>query len=391
MSRSTGKYVSTSVAGEEVKAFVPEPLPVRDPPITLEGSLAVRLRSAEEALRRLELAARMVPSVDWFLFAFVRKEAVLSSQIEGTQASLIDLLQYESSDDQKPTPDIEEVCNYVEALNYARAELASPNGLPLSMRLLNETHRRLMRGVRGANKAPGEIRRSQNWIGGSRPGNAAFVPPPPQRVPALLQALEKYLHRKDALPPLVRAGLVHVQFETIHPYLDGNGRIGRLLIALLLQEWKLLPAPLLYLSLFFRRHQAEYYRRLAAVRTGGDWEGWLDYFLHGVATIAEEAVTSARDLFATVSADRVRLLQIKSVSVAAMRLFEVLPQKPIVTTGSVRRLIQISKPTAGRAIQTLEAAGILREMTGRQRGRSFVYQAYLDRLLVETELSETKR
>jgi Fic family protein len=385
MSRSTGQYESTTVSGESVRAFVPTPLPVRDPPILIEPRLAEHLIAAERALSRLELAAHMVPSLDWFLYAFVRKEAVLSSQIEGTQATLVDLLNFESGNE-LATPDIDEVCNYVDALKYAREQLASVRGLPLSMRLLNETHRLLMCGVRGAGKAPGEIRRSQNWIGGSRPGNAVFVPPPPNRLPKALQLLEKYIHGKDPLPHLLRAGLVHAQFETIHPYLDGNGRIGRLLISLLLEHWKLLTHPLLYLSLFFKRHQVEYYRRLSAVRTDGDWEGWLDFFLDGVATIGEETVTAAGVLFTTITADRKRVLSESAASVVAMRLFEALPIQPIVTVASVMRALETTKPTAGRAIEALTAAGVLVETTGRRRDRSYAYQKYIDLLTAGTEL-----
>jgi Fic family protein len=380
VTRSTGSYISTSAAGEDARAFVPAPLPVSNPPIALDGILAQRLAAAEQALRHLDLASQMVPSVEWFLYGFVRKEAVLSSQIEGTQATLTDLLQFEASEEAEPTPDVEEVCNYVEALKYARAQLASSKGLPLSIRLLNEAHKRLMRGVRGANKAPGQIRRTQNWIGGSRPGNAAFVPPPPQAVPELLAALEKYVHGNDAVPAVARAGLVHVQFETIHPYLDGNGRIGRLLISLLLEHWKLLPHPLLYLSVFFRRHQAEYYRRLARVRTDGDWEGWLDYFLDGVATVGEEAVTLARELFALVAVDRAKVLEESSASVAAARLFEILPSNPVLSVNRAIRMLETTKPTASKAIDTLVTAGVLVETTGRKRDRSFSYQAYLSKL-----------
>lgn len=390
MKRSTGEHVSTAVAGEEVKAFVPYPLPVTDPPIQLEGRVAARLVAAEQALARLDLAAQMVPSMDWFLYAFVRKEAILSSQIEGIQATLVGLLEFESGEERAATPDITEVCNYVEALKYARAQMVSPKGLPLSMRLLNETHRLLMRGVRGAGKAPGEVRRTQNWIGGSRPGNAAFVPAPPNQLPKVLAALEKYIHGNDKLPPLIRAGLLHVQFETIHPYLDGNGRIGRLLISLLLEHWKLLSQPLLYLSLFFKRHHTEYYRRLSIVRAEGDWEGWLDFFLDGVATVGEEAVTSARELFATVAADRERVLNEAAASVAALRLFELLPGRPIVTVAAVMRLLTTTKPTAGRAIDALEAAGVLVETTGRRRDRSFAYRKYLDRLSAGTELAVSR-
>jgi Fic family protein len=385
MSRSTGQYESMTVAGEVVRAFVPNPLPVRDPPILIDSRLSIRLAAAERALSRLDLAAYMVPSVDWFLYAFVRKEAVLSSQIEGTQATLIDLLNFESGNE-RSTPDIDEVCNYVDALKYAREQLASAHGLPLSMRLLNETHRRLMHGMRGASKAPGEVRRSQNWIGGTRPGNAVFVPPPPNRLPKVLEQLEKYIHGKDPLPHLIRTGLVHVQFETIHPYLDRNGRIGRLLISLLLGHWELLTHPLLYLSLFFKRHQVEYYRRLGAVRTDGDWEGWLDFFLDGVATIGEETVTAAGELFTTITADRKRVLSESAASVVAMRLFEALPTQPIVTVASVMRALDTTKPTAGRAIEALKAAGVLVETTGRRRDRSYAYQKYLDLLSAGTDL-----
>jgi len=359
---------------------VPARLPISDPPIVIEGAIAKRLAAAEAAVRHLELAAQMVPSIDWFLYGFVRKEAVLTSQIEGTQATLTDLLQFEAKEDETPTPDVQEVCNYVEALTYARTQLASAKGLPLSMRLLNEAHKRLMRGVRGASKAPGQVRKTQNWIGGSRPGNAAFVPPPPARLPELLDNLEKYLHAEDGLPPLVRAGIAHVQFETLHPYLDGNGRMGRLLIALLLEHWKVLPHPLLYLSLFIRRHQAEYYRRLTRVRTDGDWEGWLDFFLDGVATVGEEAVRLAREMFALVSKDRGRVLEESTASVAALRLFEMLPARPIVTVNSVIQLLETTKPTAGKAVETLVAAGVLHETTGKQRGREYAYQAYLAKL-----------
>lgn len=380
MPRVTGSYISATAAGETVRAFLPAPLPVVAPSLAITGDLAPRLAAAEQALRHLDLASQMVPSVEWFLYGFVRKEAVLSSQIEGTQATLTDLLQFEGSEDTEPTPDVEEVCNYVEALKYARAQLATRKGLPLSIRLLNETHKRLMRGVRGAHKAPGQIRRTQNWIGGSRPGNAAFVPPPPEAVAELLASLEKYVHGDDALPPIARAGLVHVQFETIHPYLDGNGRIGRLLISLLLEHWKLLPHPLLYLSLFFRRHQAEYYRRLGRVRTDGDWEGWLDYFLDGVATVGEEAVTLARELFALVAKDRARVLEESTASVAAARLFEMLPANPVLSVNAAIRKLETTKPTAAKAIDTLVTAGVLVETTGRKRDRSFSYQAYLAKL-----------
>ena len=321
------------------------------------------------------------------IYAFVRKEAVLSSQIEGTQATLLDLLGHEAAHERgKPTDDIEEVCNYLEALTFAREQLTDPGGLPLSIRLLNQSHRLLLQGTRGATKAAGELRRSQNWIGGSRPGNARFVPPPPHRVPDLLGDLERYLHADDDLPAVVRAGLAHVQFETIHPYLDGNGRIGRLLVTLLLEHWGLLKQPLLYLSLFFKRHRSEYYRRLDRVRTDGDWEGWLDYFLDGVATIADEAVDTATTLFRLVADDRARLLGSGGATVTALQLFERLPAHPIVSAGWVVRELETSKPTAGRALAALVDAGVLEETTGKQRDRSYAYSAYLARLREGTEL-----
>jgi Fic family protein len=390
--RATGRYERITVAGEEVAAFVPFPLPPADPPLVLAQALPERLRTAEQALIQLQLAGEMVPSVDWFIYAFVRKEAVVSSQIEGTQATLVDLLTFEAEESAPPNADVEEVCNYLEALAYARRQISDPKGLPLSVRLLNETHQRLMRGVRGAEKLPGEVRRSQNWIGGTRPGNAVYVPPPPHALAEALSAFEKYLHGEDStLPPLVRAGLLHVQFETIHPYLDGNGRIGRLLITLLLEHWKLLAQPLLYLSLFFKRHRDDYYRRLRAVRVDGDWEGWTDFFLDGVATIAGEAVASARDLFALVTADRARVLQNDSTSVVAVRLFELLPRHPLVSVASVMKLLGTSKPTAARAVDLLARAGVLIETTGKKRDRWYSYQGYLERLRAGTDLEALRR
>ncbi len=390
--RQTGRYERSTIAGEAISAFVPFPLPP-SVPIALDGDAQVALLAAEQALARLDLAGDIVPSLDWFIYAFVRKEAVLSSQIEGTQATLVDLLAFEAraaADGEghtAPTADVEDVTNYLTALEYARAQLADAHGLPLSVRLLNETHRRLMSGARGAEKLPGEVRRSQNWIGGRRPGNAVFVPPPPQLLPELLADFERYLHADDTTPPLIRAALLHVQFETIHPYLDGNGRIGRLLVTLLLEHWKLLGAPLLYLSLYFKRDRMEYYRRLSAVRTDGDWEGWVSYFLDGVTTIADEAVDAARRLFSLINQDRARLIQTDGISVATLRMFEQLPRHPIVTVASVMTRTAVTKPTAGKVVDQLVAAGVLRETTGRQRDREFVYEGYLGVLRAGTEVA----
>ena len=387
MGRSTGKYETSSVAGENVSAFIPHALPPSRPKLNLTGELAAQLRAAESSLAGLNAAGRMVPSVDWFVYAFVRKEAVISSQIEGTQASLDDLLAAEADARVAAPPDhVEEICNYLEALKYAEGQLNKKNGLPLSVRLFNGAHKRLMAGTRGRDKQPGKIRRSQNWIGGTRPGNARFVPPPPHHVADLLADLERWLNSDDTIPPLARAGLAHAQFETIHPYLDGNGRLGRLLITLCLQEWKQLSEPLLYLSLFFKLHRTEYYERLTAIRTDGDWEGWLAYFLEGVASIADESVSVIGTLFDLLARDRSRYLESGVATIAGSRLFENLPQNPVVTVKSTVKICATTKPTAAKAIGSLCDAGILREITGRNRDRIYEYSEYLGVLRKGTEL-----
>ena len=387
MPRTTGTYSTTTVGGGKVRAFVPHPLPPRRPPLRIEGNLAELHAQAAAAVGRLDVAGAMVPSPDWFLYGFVRKEAVVSSQIEGTQATLQDVITYEATRRSDRPADVEEVCNYVDAMSFARQELAKPKGLPLSMRLLCAIHKRLMKGVRGSAKQPGTIRTSQNWIGGTRPGNARFIPPPPDAVPEALAALEKWIHSDESLPPLVRAGLAHAQFETIHPFLDGNGRIGRLLVTLLVERWKLLSSPLLYLSLGFKRHRQQYYDRLSAVRTGGDWEGWTAFFLECVRESADDGVDTARRLFSLVGADRRKVSEHEATTVTAVRLFDLLPNHPMVMLPNAMDLLQTSQPTAGKAIDALCRAGVLREITGRRRDRVYAYQAYLDILAKDTGIT----
>jgi len=378
---STGFYVTSTVAGEPVRAFVPKPLPPQLP-ATLMPSLAESLQAAEASLARLELAGEMIPSLNWFIYAFIRKEALLSSEIEGTQATLVDVFSYEQTEQpgSSSIEDIEEVTHYVSAINYALGELHSKRGLPISMRLLNECHRRLLKGTRGSSKQPGEIRRSQNWIGGTRPGNAVFVPAPPDKVANLLSDLEKYLHGDEDLPPLLRIAAIHAQFETIHPYLDGNGRVGRMLIALLLDHWGLLSSPLLYLSVYFKERQSDYYRRLGAIRTEGDWMGWFVFFLHGVEVVASDATGTASRLYRQVSQDRQTLLYEDGVTVSAIQLFEQLPKHPVISMPVVTQLIETTKPTAGKAIEILQRAGILCEIGKRKRDRLYSYRPYLDLL-----------
>jgi Fic family protein len=315
----------------------------------------------------------------------VRKEALLTSQIEGTQATLADLFDDEAGLVVANTDDVQEVTNYLRAFRHVREQLHREGGLPISVRLLCQAHGLLLDGVRGAGKQPGELRRSQNWVGGARPGRAVFVPPPPDRVPALLADLERFIHdRSPALPPLVRVALVHAQFETIHPFLDGNGRIGRLLIAALLEQWGLLPEPLVYLSGYLKQHQAEYYRRLSAVRStdsgGGDWEGWVGFFLDGVEAAATEAERGIVQMASLIAADRRRLLAAPRVGAAALRLFERLPLMPRFTIEQARQKLDTTFPTATAAVKLLQDLGLLTELTGQKKNRCFSYAAYVDLL-----------
>jgi len=378
MTRQTGTYRTSTTHGEAVKAFVPHPLPPSEPPLVIEGDLAGLHAEAVASIGVLRVAGAMVPDPGWFLYGFVRTEALLSSRIEGTQATLRDVATFEATSRADRPDDVEEVCNYVDALHHARTAIADPCGLPLSTRLLGELHRLLMRGVRGEDKLPGEIRRSQNWIGGSRPGNARFVPPPPDEVGPALASLETWIHSDDPLPPLVKAGLAHVQFETIHPFLDGNGRIGRMLITLLVEHWGLLDQPLLYPSVAFKRRQPEYYARLAAVRTDGDWEGWTAFFLECVTEAADDGVRVAQAIHALTTRDRARVVGHERATISVVKLLDLLPSNPVLTVPRASELLGITAPPARKAIDLLEELGVLRETTGKQRDRVYAYHAYLD-------------
>ncbi len=380
MNRDTGTYVISTTLSEPVRAFVPHPLPPARP--ALAPDLYADLnRQAELALARLAGVSGLVPSVDWLLYSAIRKEALLTSQIEGTQATLTDLFDEEAGFKVSNTDDVEEVTNYLRAFRWVQEQLRDPQGLPISVRLLCDAHRFLLDGARGAGKQPGELRRSQNWIGGTRPGNAAFVPPPPEHVPALLADMERFIHDVGTeLPPMVRVALIHAQFETIHPFLDGNGRIGRLLIAALFEHWGLLAEPLMYLSGYLKQHQAEYYRRLSAIRTEGDWETWVTFFLEGVAVAAADAERNIIEVASLVAADRKRLLQSPKAGPASYRLFEMLPMMPRFTIERVRQQLDTSFPTATAAVKVLEDLGIVVEMTGQKKNRSYSYQAYVELL-----------
>lgn len=380
MDRSAGSYVTTTTLGELVQAFVPHPLPPTEPALE-PGSFIDLNRHAELALARLSGVSGLVPSVDWLLYSAIRKEALLTSQIEGTQATLTDLFDEEAGIAISNTDDVEEVTNYLRAFRLVQDNLRSPQGLPISIRLLCAAHRLLLAGVRGSAKQPGELRRSQNWIGGTRPGNAVFVPPPADRIAALLSDMERFIHdTSPALPPLVKIALVHAQFETIHPFLDGNGRLGRLLIAALLEHWGLLAEPIMYLSGYLKQHQAEYYRQLSSIRSEGDWESWVAFFLEGVAIAASDAERSIISIASLMSTDRHRLLVSSKVGPASYRLFEMLPMMPRFTVERVRQRLGTSFPTANAAVKTLEDMDIVTEITGQKTHRNYSFQSYIDLL-----------
>ena len=373
--RITGKYEITQVAGEVVRAFIPDPLPPK-PPLDLSEKRQRLLEQATLALGRLDSVTLLLPDPDLFLYAYVRRESVLSSQIEGTQSSLADLLLFELDEAPgAPLDDVVEVSNYVAALEYGAEQLQR---LPLCNRLLREMHARLLSKGRGSEKCPGEFRRSQNWIGGTRPGNAHFVPPPPHRVEECMAALERFLHDESVpYPAIVKAALAHVQFETIHPFLDGNGRIGRLLIPAILHSEGVLSRPLLYLSLYFKEHRSEYYRLLDVVREKGDWEAWLRFFLEGVEQTSQNAVQTARTLVALFQEDSVRVRSLDRVASSALRVYDALRARPILTLPEASRRTGLSFPTVSKRMEDLVRLGIVRELTGQRRNRTFAYGRYL--------------
>lgn len=372
----TGRYEVATVGGETVRAFVPHPLPPQ-PALDLAGPIQPLLERSLLALGRLDSVSTLLPGTGLFLYAYVRKEAVLSSQIEGTQSSLSDLLLFEMEQAPGvPIDDVVEVSNYVAAMEHGLARLRG--GFPLSTRLIREIHGKLLARGRGSQKEPGEFRRSQNWIGGTRPGNAVFVPPPHTAVADCMSDLERFLHAGgDGLPVLINAALAHVQFETIHPFLDGNGRVGRLLITFLLCHAGVLREPLLYLSLYLRQYREEYYRLLEAVRHDGDWEAWVAFFLEGVARTAEGAVGTTRRLVALFEEDRARIHQQGRRAGSALRVHEALKARPLITLQEIARRVDLSFPAAGAGMDVLVGLGIARELTGKKRNRVFVYDRYL--------------
>ena len=381
---STGHYEQSVAGGETVRAFVPNPLPP-DPPLDLGEYLRQRMDQTLVQLGRLDSISAHVPEIALLLYAYVRKEAVLSSQIEGTQSSLSDLLLYEVEEvPGVPIDDAVEASNYVAALDHGLSRVKE--GFPLSNRLIREVHSRLLSSGRGASKAPGEFRRSQNWLGGTRPGNARYVPPPPERVEECMGQLERFFNdQPHPTTPLLKAALGHVQFETIHPFLDGNGRVGRLLITLQLCVDGVLQAPLLYLSLYLKQHRTRYYELLDSVRREGEWEAWVEFFVDAVYETASDAIASANTLVTILRQDRERIRELGRPSISALKVHECLSRRPLSTIGKIRQETGLSFPAVGRAIDALVTLDIVREMTGHKRNRVFAYTTYLQVMSKGTE------
>lgn len=375
VTRVTGKYITSSTAGEKFRAFVPHPLPIK-PALNLDG-LAVKTSDAMLALGRLDGQINHLPDITLFLYFYVRKEALLSSQIEGTQSSFDDLLSYENKDViSVPEEDVEEVSHYIAAIEYGLKRIQK---FPLSSRLLKEMHGILLQGGRGSTKQPGEFRHSQNWIGGTRPGNALFVPPPPEKVIECMGNLELFLHDKfGQTPSLIKAALAHVQFETIHPFLDGNGRLGRLLITLLLCAEKVLSAPILYLSLYFKQHQKTYYELLTLVRNDGAWEVWIEFFLDAIISTAKEASQSTTKIISVFTEDKAKIKTLGRPRLSAMKAYEYLQHRGKCKIPKLADALEISQPTATASLEHLLTLGIIKEITGSKRDRVFEYSRYLD-------------
>ena len=373
--RTTGRYLTQTLLGESVRAFVPMPLPP-EPPIEINGERQLLLERATLALGKLDSVSTLLPSPHLFLYSYVRREAVFSSQIEGTQSSLSDLLLFELEEiPGTPLDDVVEVSNYVAALKHAMGRLSE--GFPLSNRLLREMHAILMSKGRGSDKQPGEFRRSQNWIGGTRPGNAHFVPPPPGELESCMGALESFLHDSTGMPVLIKAALAHVQFETIHPFLDGNGRLGRLLITLLLHHGGLLSQPLLYLSLYLKQHRPLYYQLLDGIRLTGNWEAWVDFFLEGVEQTALSALHTARRIVELFETDNEKIRKAGRSATSELRVLLALRHRPVLTITHLSETQGMTFPTASKAIEKLVKEGIVRELTGQRLNRIYVYDAYL--------------
>lgn len=390
-SERTGWWVDQGSGETSYAAFIPAPLPP-NPPIQVNSLLQRRLEAAGLALGRLDGIGRLLPGPQELLYSYVRKEAVLSSQIEGTQSSIADLLLHEN----QAVPgvvleDVQEVSNYIGALSYGINRLST---LPLSLRLIRECHERLVHGTRGNQKAPIQFRRSQNWIGGSKPSDALFVPPPPQELPEILSAFEKFLHSTE-YPVLLKVGLAHAQFETLHPFLDGNGRVGRMLIALMLVAEGILERPWLYVSLYFKQHQSEYYRLLQQVRTQGNWEDWLVFFLEGVTTVADQATEKIRALIALFERDRQVVEQSRKGSIyqsvavqSNLTVYDYLKKKIAIRIPETAEACGTTKPTVKRAINDLQQLGIVNEVTGKPRNKVYIYSEYLDILNQDIDVSK---
>ena len=374
-----GKIIVQQTGPNGFSSFMPKKLPP-DPAINYDDELIELLDKATGALGRLDGSTSVLPDPDLFLYMYVRKEALLSSQIEGTQASLTELIEYEDVGKHKSKPDdVKEVSNYVKAMDYSTERIKT---LPLSLRLLREIHLKLLEGTRGGQKAPGKFRKTQNWIGGTSPSNARFVPPPPQEVIPCMGDLELFLqNQENRIPSLIKAGLAHAQFETIHPFLDGNGRVGRLLITLILIHEKAMVKPLLYLSLYLKKYRDEYYERLNAVRKDGDWESWLKFYLNGVFEISVQAAEAAKSIIVLQTKDRNKVLKLKKATNTALQLLDLLYKKPIVTVSTVCKELSLSAPAARSAVTNLESLAILKETTGKQRDREYLYEDYLNIIL----------